>query len=161
MITCPPYKSTIFLKPVPCDPLNLIFRGSNIFPPSSSNNFISSLKFPPLIPRILAIRSRTWPGGSSSPSPLDSRLHLLPDLRRSAPPRISTPPACVTNCNRSLEKVAATCYEASRMVQLPTELTIEIASRVAAQSEDAMADLGNLHATCKAMCVVCSAAKVG
>ena len=60
-----------------------------------------------------------------------------------------------------MEKVAATCYEASRLVQLPTELTIEIASRVAAQSEDAMVDLGNLRATCKAMCVVCGAAKVG
>jgi hypothetical protein len=60
-----------------------------------------------------------------------------------------------------MEKVAATRYEASRLVQLPTEPTIEIASRVAAQSEDAMADLGNLHATYKAMCVVCGAAKVG
>lgn len=60
-----------------------------------------------------------------------------------------------------MEKVAATRYEASRLVQLPTELTIEIASRVAAQSEDAMVDLGNLRATCKAMCVVCGAAKVG
>jgi len=53
-----------------------------------------------------------------------------------------------------MEKVAATRYEASTLVQLPTELMIEIASRVAAQSEDAMADLGNLRATCKAMCVV-------
>ena len=60
-----------------------------------------------------------------------------------------------------MEKVTATRYEASRLVQLPTELTIEIASCVATQSEDAMADLGNLRATCKAMCVVCSAAKVG
>jgi len=60
-----------------------------------------------------------------------------------------------------MEKVATTRYEASRMVQLPMELTIEIASRVAAQSEDAMADLDNLCATCKAMCVVCGAAKVG
>jgi len=60
-----------------------------------------------------------------------------------------------------MEKVAATRYEASRLVQLPTELTIEIASCVAAQSEDAMADLGNLRATCKAMCVVCGTAKVG
>ena len=60
-----------------------------------------------------------------------------------------------------MEKVAATLYEASRMVQLPTELTIEIASRVATQSEDAMADLGNLQATSKAMCVVRGAAKVG
>jgi len=60
-----------------------------------------------------------------------------------------------------MEKVAATRYEASRLVQLLTELTIEIASRVAAQSEDAMVDLGNLRATCKAMCVVCGAAKVG
>jgi hypothetical protein len=60
-----------------------------------------------------------------------------------------------------MEKVAVTRYEASRLVQLPTELTIEIASCVAAQSEDAMADLVNLRATCKAMCVVCSAAKVG
>ena len=60
-----------------------------------------------------------------------------------------------------MEKVAATRYEASRLVQLPTELTIEIASRVAAQSEDAMVDLGNLCATCKAMCVVCGTAKVG
>ena len=67
----------------------------------------------------------------------------------------------MTNCNRSMEKVTATHYEASRLVQLPTKLTIEIASRVAAQSEDAMADLGNLRATCKAMCVVCGAAKVG
>ena len=63
----------------------------------------------------------------------------------------------MTNCNHSMEKVTATRYEASRLVQLPTELTIEIASRVAAQSEDAMADLGNLCATC----VVCGAAKVG
>ena len=60
-----------------------------------------------------------------------------------------------------MEKVVVTRYEASRLVQLPTELTIEIASCVAAQSEDAMANLGNLHATCKAMCVVCGAAKVG
>ena len=60
-----------------------------------------------------------------------------------------------------MEKVAATRYEASRLVQLPTELTIEIASRVAAQSEDAMPHLGNLRATCKAMCVVCGATKVG
>ena len=60
-----------------------------------------------------------------------------------------------------MEKVAATRYEASRLVQLLTELMIEIASRVAAQSEYAMADLGNLHATCKAMCVVCGTAKVG
>ena len=60
-----------------------------------------------------------------------------------------------------MEKVAATCYEELRLAQLPTELTIEIASRVAAQSEDAMADLDNLCATCKAMCVVCGAAKVG
>jgi hypothetical protein len=60
-----------------------------------------------------------------------------------------------------MEKVAATRYEASRLVQLPMELTIEIASCIAAQLEDAMADLGNLRATCKAMCVVCGAAKVG
>ena len=60
-----------------------------------------------------------------------------------------------------MEKVAATRYEASRLVRLPTELTIEIASCVATQSEDAMADLGNLRATCKAMCVVCGATKVG
>jgi len=60
-----------------------------------------------------------------------------------------------------MEKVAMTRYEASRLVQLPTELTIEIASHVAAQSKDTMADLGNLCATCKAMCVVCGAAKVG
>ena len=39
----------------------------------------------------------------------------------------------MTNYNRSMEKVAGTLYEASRLVQLPTELTIEIASRVAAQ----------------------------
>ena len=65
------------------------------------------------------------------------------------------------NYNHSMEKVAATRYEASRLVQLPTELTIEIASRVAAQLEYAMADLGNLHATCKAMCIVCDTAKVG
>ncbi|RLM73188.1 hypothetical protein C2845_PM15G00590 [Panicum miliaceum] len=60
-----------------------------------------------------------------------------------------------------MEKVAATRYEASRLVQLPTELTIEIASRIAAQSEDGIVDLGNLRATCKAMCVVCGAAEVG
>ena len=66
----------------------------------------------------------------------------------------------MTNCSRSMEKVVATRYEASRLVQLPMELTIEIASYVAAQSEDAMADLGNLRTTCKAMCVVCGAAKV-
>ena len=64
------------------------------------------------------------------------------------------------NCNHSKEKVAATCYEASRLVQLPTELTIEIASRIAAQSEDAMADLGNLNATYKEMCMVYGATKV-
>jgi hypothetical protein len=52
-------------------------------------------------------------------------------------------------------------YEASRLVQIPMELTIEITSRIAAQVEDAMADLGNLRATCKAMCMVCGAAKVG
>ena len=92
---------------------------------------------------------------------LASRLHLLPDLHRGAPPRISTPPARVMNCNRTMEKVAATRYEASRLVQLPTELTIEIISRVAAQSEDAMANLGNLRATCKEMCMVCGAAKEG
>ena len=67
----------------------------------------------------------------------------------------------MTNCNRSMEKVAVTRYEASRLVQLPTELMIEIASRVAAQSEDTMADLDNLRTTCKAMCVVCGTAKVG
>ena len=60
-----------------------------------------------------------------------------------------------------MEKVAATRYEVSRLVQLPTELTIEIASRVTAQSEDAMPDWCNLCATYKAMCVVCDAAKVG
>ncbi|RLN42448.1 hypothetical protein C2845_PM01G48270 [Panicum miliaceum] len=60
-----------------------------------------------------------------------------------------------------MEKVAATRYEASRLVQLPTELTIEIASRVAAQSEDAIVDLGNLRTTCKAMCAVRGAAEVG
>ncbi|RLN43452.1 hypothetical protein C2845_PM01G41130 [Panicum miliaceum] len=38
---------------------------------------------------------------------------------------------------------------------------IEIASRVAAQSEDAIVDLGNLHTTCKAMCAVCGATEVG
>ena len=67
----------------------------------------------------------------------------------------------MTNCSRSMEKVVATRYEASRLVQVPTELTIEIASCVAAQSEDAMADLCNLRTTCKAMCMVCGAAKVG
>jgi hypothetical protein len=60
-----------------------------------------------------------------------------------------------------MEKVVATRYEASRLVELPKELTIDIISRVAAQSEDAMEDLRNLHATCKAMCMVCSAATVG
>ena len=68
---------------------------------------------------------------------------------------------CVTNCNLSMEKVATTRYEASRLVKVPTELTIEIASHVTAQSEDAIVDLGNLRATCKAMCMVCGAAKVG
>ncbi|RLN22361.1 hypothetical protein C2845_PM07G11230 [Panicum miliaceum] len=60
-----------------------------------------------------------------------------------------------------MEKVAATHYEASKLVQLPMELTIEIASRVAAQSEDAIVDLGNLRTSCKAMCAVCGAAEVG
>lgn len=46
-------------------------------------------------------------------------------------------------------------------MELPKELTIDIVSRVAAQSEDAMEDLRNLRATCKALCVVCSAATVG
>ena len=60
---------------------------------------------------------------------------------------------CVTNCNLSMEKVATTRYEASRLVKVPTELTIEIASHVTAQSEDAIVDLGNLRATYKTMCV--------
>jgi hypothetical protein len=60
-----------------------------------------------------------------------------------------------------MEKVVATRYEASRLAELPKELTIDIISRVAAQSEDAMEDLRNLHATCKAMCMVFSVATVG
>jgi hypothetical protein len=46
-------------------------------------------------------------------------------------------------------------------VELPTEQTIDIVSRVAAQSEDATVDLRNLRATCKAMCAVGGAATVG
>jgi hypothetical protein len=60
-----------------------------------------------------------------------------------------------------MEKISVARYEASsRLVELPTELTIDIVSRVATQSEDAIVDLHNLRATCKAMCVVGSAATV-
>jgi hypothetical protein len=38
---------------------------------------------------------------------------------------------------------------------------IDIVSRVAAQSKDAIVDLRNLRATCKAMCMVGGAATVG
>jgi hypothetical protein len=61
-----------------------------------------------------------------------------------------------------MEKISMALYEASsRLVELSTELTIDIVSRVATQSEDAIVDLHNLRATCKAMCVVGSAATVG
>jgi hypothetical protein len=54
-----------------------------------------------------------------------------------------------------MEKIFVARYEASsRLLELPTELTIDIVSRVAAQSEDAIVDLRNLCTTCKAMCVV-------
>jgi putative lipoic acid-binding regulatory protein len=54
----------------------------------------------------------------------------------------------MTNCNHSMEKISMARYEASsRLVELPTELTIDIVSRVAAQFEDAIVEL------C-AMCVV-------
>jgi hypothetical protein len=60
-----------------------------------------------------------------------------------------------------MEKISAARYEvSSRLLELPTELTIDIVSRVAAQSEDAIVDLRNLRATCKAMCVVGGAATV-
>jgi hypothetical protein len=60
-----------------------------------------------------------------------------------------------------MEKISAALYEASsRLVELPKELTIDIISWVAAQSEDAIVDLRNLHATCKAMCMVGGAATV-
>jgi hypothetical protein len=40
----------------------------------------------------------------------------------------------MTNCNHSMEKIFAARYEASlRLLELPTELTIDIVSRVAAQ----------------------------
>jgi hypothetical protein len=68
----------------------------------------------------------------------------------------------VTNCNHSIEKISTARYKASsRLVELPTELTIEIVSRIAVQSEDAIVDLRNLRTTCKAMCVVGGAASVG
>jgi hypothetical protein len=61
-----------------------------------------------------------------------------------------------------MEKIFATHYEAtSRLVELPTELTIDMVTRVAAQSEDANVDLCNLRASCKAMCVVGGATTVG
>jgi hypothetical protein len=61
-----------------------------------------------------------------------------------------------------MEKISAARYDvSSRLVELPTELTIDIVSRVAAQSEDAIVDLRNLRATCKAMCVVDGATTVG
>jgi hypothetical protein len=60
-----------------------------------------------------------------------------------------------------MEKISVARYDASsRLVELPTELMIDIVSRVATQSEDAIMDLRNLRATCKAMCVVDSAATV-
>jgi hypothetical protein len=46
-------------------------------------------------------------------------------------------------------------------VELPTELTIDIVSRITMQPEDAIVDLRNLRATCKAMCMVGGAATVG
>jgi ubiquitin C-terminal hydrolase len=61
-----------------------------------------------------------------------------------------------------MEKIFATRYEAlSRLVELPMELTIDIISRVAVQSEDAIVDLRNLRATCNALCVVGCTATVG
>jgi hypothetical protein len=61
-----------------------------------------------------------------------------------------------------MEKISVAHYDASsRLVELPTELTIDIVSHVAAQSEDAIVDLRNLCATCKAMCVVGGTATVG
>jgi hypothetical protein len=49
-----------------------------------------------------------------------------------------------------MEKISAARYEASsRLLELPTELTIDIVSHVAAQSEDAIVDLRNLRTTCK------------
>jgi hypothetical protein len=92
--------------------------------------------------------------------------HISPSSSTSFSPGITTLhiqlPPCVTNCNHSMEKISAACYEASsRLVELPTELTIEINSRVAAQSEDAIVDLHNLRTTCKAMCVVGGATMVG
>jgi hypothetical protein len=66
------------------------------------------------------------------------------------------------NCNHSMEKISMARYEASwRLVELQTELMIDIVSRVVAQSEDAIVDLRNLCPTCKAMCVVDGAATVG
>jgi hypothetical protein len=60
-----------------------------------------------------------------------------------------------------MEKISVAHYEASsRLVELPTELTIDIVSRVAAQSEDVIVDLRNLRSICKAMCVVSGAATV-
>jgi hypothetical protein len=61
-----------------------------------------------------------------------------------------------------MEKISVARYEAlSRLLELPTELTIDIVSRVAAQSEDAIVDLRNMCATCKEMCMVGGAATVG
>jgi hypothetical protein len=61
-----------------------------------------------------------------------------------------------------MEKISAARYNAlSRLVELPTELTIDIVSTVAAQLDDAIVDLRNLRATCKAMCMVGGAAMVG
>jgi hypothetical protein len=61
-----------------------------------------------------------------------------------------------------MEKISAARYEASsRVVELPTELTIDIVARIAGQLEDAIVDLRNLRSTCKAMCMVGGAAMVG
>jgi hypothetical protein len=61
-----------------------------------------------------------------------------------------------------MEKISAARYKASsRLLELLMELTIDIVSRIATQSEDAIVDLHNLRATCKAMCVVGGAATVG
>lgn len=47
------------------------------------------------------------------------------------------------------------------MGDLPKELSVEIAKRVAASAANPMEDLGRLHATCLRMRTVCSDAVVG
>ena len=92
--------------------------------------------------------SRTRPSPSPSPTIKLGFSHLFVASNRSASPPHSARPLHLSSSSHLMEN-------------LPTEIAVEIAARLAESSDFAVAEVSSLRATCKKMRQVCRRPEVG